>query len=57
MRDLALYNAKRPRQRFEADGESKHLEVSDAVREAATRWILPHYEELERSRPSAARST
>jgi hypothetical protein len=46
MRDLATYHAKRPRQRFEADGQSKRLEVSDPVREAAARWIWPHYEEL-----------
>ena len=48
MRAVALHDAKRPRQRFEADGESKRLEVSDAARAAAERWIWPHYEELER---------
>jgi hypothetical protein len=46
MQDLAQFHAKRPRQRFEADGESKRLEVSGAVREAAAKWIWPHYEEL-----------
>ena len=50
LRQVALYHAKRPRQRFEADGESKQLEVSDLVRAAAARWISPHYEELERRR-------
>jgi len=39
MRNVALYHAKRPGQRFEADGENKRLEVSDSVREAAARWI------------------
>jgi len=46
----SLHNAKRPRQRFEADGQSKRLEASQAVREAARRWITPHYDELERIR-------
>jgi hypothetical protein len=53
MQAVALHNAKRPRQRFEADGESKRLEVSDAVRAAAARWIWPHFYELERLRSAA----
>jgi hypothetical protein len=53
MQDVALYDAKRPRRRFEADGESKRLEVSEAARAAAARWILSHYEELERLRMAA----
>jgi len=53
MREAALYDAKRPRQRFEADGEGKRLEVSEPARVAVTRWILPHYEELERLRAAA----
>jgi hypothetical protein len=53
MRDAALYNAKQPRQRFGPDGESKRLEVSEAVQAAARRWILPHYQELERLRTTA----
>ncbi len=39
MRGVALYHAKHPRQRFEADGESKRLAVSQSAREAAARWI------------------
>jgi hypothetical protein len=53
MRDVALYHAKWPRQKFEADGASKRLEASDSVRRAAERWILPHYKELERIRTAA----
>lgn len=48
MRDVALYHAKRPRQRFEADAESRRREAPNSVHEAAERWILPHYQELER---------
>jgi hypothetical protein len=50
MRAAAMYDAKRPRQRFEADGQTKRLEISHAARVAAARWILPHYQELERLR-------
>jgi hypothetical protein len=53
MQKVALYDAKRPRQRFEADGESKRLELSDVARAAAARWISPHFDELERLRTSA----
>jgi len=53
MQAVALQDAKRPRQRFEADGESKRLEVSDAARAAAARWIRPHFDELERLRNAA----
>jgi hypothetical protein len=50
MQQVALLDVKRPRRRFEADGESKRLEVSDAARAAAARWIFPHFDELERIR-------
>jgi len=53
MQVVALHDAKRPRQKFEADGESKRLEVSEAVRAAAARWISPHFDELERLRAAA----
>ncbi|MGA3239429.1 MAG: sulfotransferase family protein [Bryobacteraceae bacterium] len=53
MQAAALYDAKRPRQKFEADGESKRLEVSGAARAAAARWISPHFDELERLRAAA----
>lgn len=50
MQQVALHDAKRPRWKFEADGESKRLEVSDAARAAVARWIGPHFDELERIR-------
>jgi hypothetical protein len=50
MENVALYSAKRPEQRFEADGESKRLEISDPVRRATDKWRSPKYEELERLR-------
>ena len=55
MREASARDSKRPRLRFDADrfeahGEHKRREISDAVRQAAARWILPHYEELERFR-------
>jgi hypothetical protein len=53
MQAASLHNAKRPRQRFEPDSESKRLEVSEPVRAAAARWIWPHFEELERIRQAA----
>ena len=48
MRGVAQYHAKRPGQRFESDAEGKRRGVSYAVREAARRWILPGFEQLER---------
>jgi len=53
MQAPAWHDAKRPRQRFLADGESKRLEVSDAARAAVARWISPHFDELERFRNAA----
>jgi hypothetical protein len=53
MQHVALHDAKWPRRRFEADGESKRLEVSDAARAAAARWISPRFDELERIRHAA----
>jgi hypothetical protein len=53
MQAVALHDAKLPRQRFEADGESKRLEVSGAARAAAARWMSPHFDELERLRTAA----
>jgi hypothetical protein len=49
MRGVALFHAKRPRQRFEADEENKLREASDSVRDAAERWVSPYYRELERA--------
>jgi len=53
MQHVALHDVKRPRRRFEADGESKRLEVSDAARAAAARWISTRFDELERIRQAA----
>lgn len=47
MRGMALYHAKRPRQRFEADEENKLREAPDSLRDAAERWVAPYYRELE----------
>lgn len=48
MQSVALYHAKRPRRRFTADEDLKRRAASDSVLEAAERWVLPHYRELER---------
>jgi hypothetical protein len=55
MQQVNSRDAKRPHlkfeaDRFEADSEHKRREVPDAARQAAARWIRPHYEELERLR-------
>jgi hypothetical protein len=50
MQDVAGFNAKHPRAKFAPDGEMKRLAMSSAAREAAARWIQPHYEELEKLR-------
>jgi hypothetical protein len=52
MNDAALFHAKFPEQRFEPDGDYKRRELPPAAREAAARWIEPHYEALERLRLS-----
>jgi hypothetical protein len=53
MQAVALHDAKRPRQKFAADAESKRLEVSGAARGAAARWISSHFDQLERIRNAA----
>jgi hypothetical protein len=53
MMPVALQDAKRPQAKFQADGDSKRSQVSPSVRAAAARWILPHYQELERLRTAA----
>ena len=52
MNEAARFHAKHPGQRFEPDGEYKRLDLPEAAREAAARWIEPHYAELERLRLS-----
>lgn len=54
MRDVAGFHAKHPRAKFAPDGEIKRLAMSPAAREAAARWIQPHYEELEKLRVKRA---
>lgn len=56
MSDIAAFHAKHPRAKFAPDGESKRLGISPAAREAAARWIQPHFEELEKLRLSSAPS-
>jgi hypothetical protein len=50
MNEAARFHAKHPRQPFEPDGEYKRRELTEAAREAAALWIVPHYAELERLR-------
>jgi hypothetical protein len=54
MRNIAAFHAKHPKAKFAPDGEFKKLGISPAAREAAARWIQPHFAELEklRIRPS-----
>jgi hypothetical protein len=47
MNEAALFHAKHPKRRFEPDGEYKRRELPEVAREAAARWIQPHYAELE----------
>ena len=53
MTATAARHSKHPRREFEPDGESKRAEASDALRDAAARWISPHCEELKRPEPQA----
>jgi hypothetical protein len=50
MNEAALFHAKHPRRRFQPDGEDKRRELPAEAREAAARWIEPHYAELEQLR-------
>jgi len=54
MRRVTARDAKRPALPFSADGEAKRREASDAMREAAAKWIGPYYAELERMRVRAS---
>jgi hypothetical protein len=46
MTALVTQHSKHPRREFQPDSDSKRAEASAALREAATRWISPHYEKL-----------
>jgi hypothetical protein len=46
MKQVARYNAKRPKGQFEPDGADKRSELSTQARTAATRWIEPYYAAL-----------
>ncbi len=48
MRELINRDAKRPSQKFEGGGSAKRDDFSDALCEAAVRWMAPAYTELER---------
>jgi hypothetical protein len=50
LRSIATFHAKHPRANFAPDGEFKRQALSPAGREAAARWIQPHFEELEKLR-------
>ena len=48
MASLASRHSKHPRREFVPDGEGKRAEASDALSQAAARWISPWYEKLQR---------
>jgi hypothetical protein len=50
MEQASLRDAKRPRRTFEESRRTGHADIPDSIRKAATQWILPHYNELERIR-------
>lgn len=50
LQEAATHDAKRPHRKFEPDSEQKLQAISPSARAAAGRWILPHYEALERLR-------
>jgi hypothetical protein len=50
MQNVAAFHAKHPRAKFTPDGELRRLGISSAAREAAARWIQPHFETLEKLR-------
>ena len=50
MRSVAQFNAKTPQLVFEPDIESKRASATDAIREAAARWVDPLYKQLESMR-------
>jgi hypothetical protein len=54
MDEAARFHAKHPKRLFELDGEYKRRQLPEAAREAAARWIEPHYAALERIRLSRA---
>jgi hypothetical protein len=56
LKQIAGYHAKKPAEGFSSDSEDKNREATPRVRQAAARWILPHYLTLETHRlaPSAA---
>jgi hypothetical protein len=54
MKDAALFDAKHPRVKFEADGEDKRALASERLRELAARWIEPMYYRLEQERANQA---
>jgi hypothetical protein len=56
MRNITAFHAKHPRAKFVPDGELKRLGISAPAREAAARWIQPHFEELENLRLSSVPS-
>jgi hypothetical protein len=50
MRGVTQFNAKNPGITFASDTEDKQKAVTDEVRQLATRWVGPLYEELEVAR-------
>jgi hypothetical protein len=50
MREIAKFDAKNPRLFFTDDTQKKNARATEAVRKAATDWMYPVYEELEKER-------
>jgi hypothetical protein len=50
MCEAARFDAKRPGRPFTTDGAAKHRQATDAIREAAARWLWPVYHRLEERR-------
>lgn len=50
LKQAAMFNAKRPRERFVSDIESKQTEATGRVRALADQWLMPHYARLEELR-------
>ena len=50
MKSAAVFDAKQPSRRFEADTETKQRHASERIRTLADRWIRPAYRTLEKLR-------
>jgi hypothetical protein len=53
MRELAQFDAKKPRLPFNTDGDQKQRQATERIREAAAFWLEPAYRQLEDRRTSS----